>query len=110
MTTEKLIIVNEGNKFYFSNRKLHREDGPAVILTDGTREYWYNGKRHNIDGPAIFNIYTNVSIYIKNGKVNPVFYEHMPDNTQQRIIVDPQVITDAITRTKNLLEEIVNQS
>jgi hypothetical protein len=45
MTTEKLIIVNEGNKFYFSNRKLHREDGPAIVFPDGKQEYWINGEK-----------------------------------------------------------------
>lgn len=107
MTTEKLIVVHEGNKFYFSNKKLHNEDGPAVILKDGTYEYWNNGKRHNIDGPAIYNNNTKLYIYIKNGKVNPVIYTWSANNNgKKRVILDPQVITDAITRTKSLLEEI----
>lgn len=106
MTTEKLIIVHEGNKFYFSNKKLHNEDGPAVILKDGTWEYWNNGKRHNIDGPAIYNFNTKVSIYIKNGKVNPVINTWSPNNGEKRVIVDHDVIINAITRTKSLLEKL----
>ncbi len=65
-----------GNKFWYLNDKLHREDGPAIEYANGTKcwyldgklhreggpavewadgdKYWYlNGKRHREDGPAI---------------------------------------------------------
>ena len=39
------IMVDEfGNKFYFLNWGLHREDGPAVELANGIKEYWLHGK------------------------------------------------------------------
>jgi len=42
-----------GDKAWFINGKLHREDGPAIEYANGTK-YWYlNGKRHREDGPAI---------------------------------------------------------
>ena len=32
-----------GNKCWYKNGLLHREDGSAVELADGDREYYYNG-------------------------------------------------------------------
>ena len=48
------IRINEyGDKRYYVNNVLHREDGPAVENVNGNK-YWYkNGKRHREDGPAI---------------------------------------------------------
>lgn len=42
-----------GNKEWYLNGKLHREDGPAIEFADGDK-YWYlNGSLHREDGPAI---------------------------------------------------------
>jgi hypothetical protein len=42
-----------GNKSWYLNDKLHREDGPAVEGADGSKEWYLNGKLHREDGPAI---------------------------------------------------------
>jgi len=35
-----------GDKYWYKNGELHREDGPAVELANG-KKYWYlNGKRY----------------------------------------------------------------
>ena len=48
------IIDSEGNKrWYNEQRKLHREDGPAVELAKGSKAWWLNDKLHREDGPAI---------------------------------------------------------
>jgi hypothetical protein len=48
-----IVTDKYGNRFWFLNGLLHREDGPAVEWADGTK-YWYiNGQRHREDGPAI---------------------------------------------------------
>ena len=39
-------IDKNGNKFYYVNNKLHREDGPAIEYTNGGKEWYINGKRH----------------------------------------------------------------
>jgi len=44
---------SNGNKAWFLNDKLHREDGPAVERANGTKEWWLNDKFHREDGPAI---------------------------------------------------------
>jgi hypothetical protein len=48
-----LMTDEAGNKLWFLNGNLHREDGPALEFASGDK-YWYlNGKRHREDGPAI---------------------------------------------------------
>ena len=43
----------DGDKFWYLNGKLHREDGPAIEYANGTKSWFLNGKRHREDGPAI---------------------------------------------------------
>ena len=46
-------VFDNGNKAWYLNDKLHREDGPAVEYADGDK-YWYiNGELHRENGPAI---------------------------------------------------------
>ncbi len=42
-----------GNKHWYLNGKLHREDGPAIEYADGHKFWYLNGRRHRVDGPAI---------------------------------------------------------
>ena len=42
-----------GDKRWFLNGILHREDGPAVEYSNSDKEWWLNGKRHREDGPAL---------------------------------------------------------
>jgi hypothetical protein len=54
--TEKgyeLIEWPNGNKYWYLNGKLHREDGPAVERSDGSKSWYLNGEFHREDGPAI---------------------------------------------------------
>ena len=45
-------VSASGNKYWYLNDKLHREDGPAVEWADGSKFWWLNGKLHREDGPA----------------------------------------------------------
>ena len=47
-----LQIDENGNKRWYANGKLHREDGPAVERANGDKEWWVEGKLHRLDGPA----------------------------------------------------------
>jgi hypothetical protein len=38
---------------YYVDKKLHREDGPAVEHFNGTKEWYRNGLLHRLDGPAV---------------------------------------------------------
>ena len=46
-------VYSSGNKYWYINGKLHREDGPAIERTNGTKQWYINGKLHREDGPAI---------------------------------------------------------
>ena len=46
-------ISNSGNKYWWLNGKLHREEGPAVEYADGSKRWMINGEYHREDGPAI---------------------------------------------------------
>jgi hypothetical protein len=48
----ELKIDRFGNKRWYKNGKLHREDGPAVEYANGTKVWCLNGKLHREDGPA----------------------------------------------------------
>ena len=46
-------VYPNGDKSWYLNGKLHREDGPAVEYADGTKSWYLNDKRHREDGPAL---------------------------------------------------------
>ena len=46
-------VYDNGEKYWYLNDKLHREDGPALEYADGYKEWWLNGKLHREDGPAV---------------------------------------------------------
>ncbi len=47
------IEKSNGEKYWYLNGKFHREDGPAVENTNGYKSWWINGELHREDGPAI---------------------------------------------------------
>jgi hypothetical protein len=47
------IIDKHGNKEWYQDGKLHREDGHAREYADGTKQWFLNDKCHRDDGPAI---------------------------------------------------------
>jgi hypothetical protein len=53
MKTYTVKIDEYGDKRWYFNGKLHREDGPAIEYANGTREWYINDKLHREDGPAI---------------------------------------------------------
>ena len=46
-------VYPNGDKSWWLNDKLHREDGPAIEVCYGNKCWYLNGKRHREDGPAI---------------------------------------------------------
>jgi len=60
-------IWADGAQRWFLNRKLHREDGPAVILADGSRFWIMDGKKHREDGPAMIRA-DGSQFWFLNGK------------------------------------------
>jgi hypothetical protein len=54
-----LHVDSHGNKSWWLNGKLHREDGPALEHNDGAKIWYLNGERHRIGGPAYESDYLN---------------------------------------------------
>ena len=48
-----IVEFLDGDKWWYKNGNLHREDGPAIEDKNGDKEWWINGNRHREDGPAI---------------------------------------------------------
>ena len=46
-------VYPNGDKSWWLNDKLHREDGPAMEGADGNKFWHLNGKLHREDGPAM---------------------------------------------------------
>ena len=53
MTEYTVKINKDGDKSWWLNGKIHREDGPALEFADGSKIWWLNGKIHREDGPAV---------------------------------------------------------
>jgi hypothetical protein len=60
-------VYADGDKYWYLNGELHREDGPAVEESDGSKNWWLNGELHREDGPAIEWANGDKSWYL-NGK------------------------------------------
>jgi len=50
---EYIVKVEDGDRFWYLNGQLHREDGPAIEWTNGDRWWYLNGELHREDGPAV---------------------------------------------------------
>ena len=46
-------VMGNGNKYWYKDGKLHREDGPAVIFKNGDQQWYKEGRLHREDGPAV---------------------------------------------------------
>lgn len=47
-----LIIDDYGNRIWFKNDQVHREDGAALEYPDGDKVWYVSGEVHRLDGPA----------------------------------------------------------
>jgi hypothetical protein len=83
MIEYKVKVYDDGDKYWYLNNKLHREDGPAVEYASGEKNWCLNGKRHREDGPAVecasYKLwYLNGTNYTEqefNEKMNPTVKE-----------------------------------
>ena len=44
MNKPEVMVYPNGDKYWFLNGKLHREDGPAYEHANGTKSWYLNGK------------------------------------------------------------------
>ena len=48
------VIDEHGGEYYYRTpRKLHRENGPAIITGANSYYYYIDGQLHRLDGPAV---------------------------------------------------------
>jgi hypothetical protein len=62
-----LIIDKNGDKKWYLNDQLHREDGPVIEWNNGDKCYRQKGTFHREDGPAIEYV-NGASCWYYNGK------------------------------------------
>jgi antitoxin component YwqK of YwqJK toxin-antitoxin module len=75
---KKLIVIDNerycieyegGDKYWYKNGLLHRENGPAVISQ--YCQIWYlNGRRHREDGPAYIDSHKERKEWYRKGKLH----------------------------------------
>ena len=53
MIEYKVEVHANGDKYWYLNGKIHREDGPAIDRANGDKFWALKGKIHREDGPAI---------------------------------------------------------
>jgi hypothetical protein len=56
MKTYTVKIDENGDKYWYFKRKLHREDGPAIEYANGDKFWIINDELHREDGPAVENV------------------------------------------------------
>jgi len=93
-------VLENGNKEWYLDDKLHREDGPAIEIVNGDKYWFLNGKFHREDGPAIEYASGNKFWYL-NGKelTEEKFLQRTKKHT---IIIDGQDILISEESFQNL--------
>jgi len=65
------IDENDGTKSWWLNKKLHREDGPAIEWSNGSKSWYLNGELHREDGAAYVDPDGSKEWYLNGLKVDP---------------------------------------
>jgi hypothetical protein len=47
MISYRVTVNDNGDRYWYYNLKLHRQDGPAVECLDGTRRWYLNGQEYS---------------------------------------------------------------
>ena len=71
MNKPECKIYSNGDKYWYLNGNLHREDGPAVERANGHKSWFLNGKYHREDGPAIEWTNGSKSWYLNDEPTHP---------------------------------------
>ena len=65
------IEYTNGDKRWYLNGKHHREGSPAIELANGHKEWYLNGVIHREDGPAIERASGHKEWWLNNEKADP---------------------------------------
>ena len=75
----------DGDNYWLLNGKRHREDGPAIEYADGSKEWWLNDELHREDGPAIEWADGDKEWYL-NGKLHKAWYLNDKEVTKEEVM------------------------
>jgi len=67
MIEYKVKVYDSGNKYWYLDGKLHREDGPAIEFSNGDKSWYLDGKLHREGGPAV-EFSNGSKVWYINGK------------------------------------------
>jgi len=62
-------LFSDGDRVYFRDHQIHRENGPAVIGANGSVEYYVEGKHHRTDGPAVIRADGSVEYWVGDRQI-----------------------------------------
>jgi len=99
----KLEIDEDGNKRWYLNCLLHREDGPAVEWASGIKCWYLNGQRHRKDGPAIEYADGNKFWWVNGVPLTEEEFNQKMNKQKKDIM--PLVIEDLKKRTEKGIKE-----
>ena len=94
MIKYEVEVHPNGDKEWYLNGKLHREDGPAVEWDNGHKEWYLNGKLHREDGHAIESANGNKQWFL-NGK--PMSEDEHKRATSKSTCEGKEVEIDGVT-------------
>jgi hypothetical protein len=76
----KMTVNGFGDKEWWLNDRIHREDGPAQIYKSGAKAWWIDGKIHRTDGPAIEFSDGDIEWWLDDDEMT--FDEWLKENTE----------------------------
>ena len=63
------VIYPNGDKKWYEEGELHREDGPAIEYISGEKHWFKDYKPHRLDGPAIEHD-SGYKVWFKEGRLH----------------------------------------
>lgn len=110
------FIFKNGDKYYYKNRYLHNDSGPAVIeVEDKNKEWQKEGKLSNTKGPAIIN--ESNKVYAIDGKLTnfgsyaiiryyPEYYQYERENWDDGKFINGVYKNGKVSTTPHFLNEL----
>ena len=62
------VLSPNGDKHFYKEDLLHREDGPAIEFASGEKHWYYENRFHRLDGPAVEYANGKVEYYLEGKK------------------------------------------
>jgi len=90
-----------GDKAWYLNGKLHREDGPAFEGANGDKYWWLNGERHREEGPAVEHANSGKHWYLNNKRVTEEEHKRM---TSKVVEMTVEEISKALGKQVKVVE------